>query len=298
MHRQSSTAMSKKTTIYVLFKEFPDPNGRGKSAPYIQDSVDYLTHKDALMQDWEEIRSVLEYFSYEPANKYYDQYNVEGLLYVARVIPEEYPGQDVTILADMQSNGMTPWQSNPCTKTDTYHWFQYDVTNDLLGDFAQRDCSDEPCVLLHKGAIVIPQGGLQIDCYAGTKTLAAAESIIELHDRLSARRSPVRNYKFHPKHGDAHNKAQMHKDRHGNLTPSAQLLTDTPATENLLKKAVGATSNGDLWFYDDANTCFIYFEYQNETPQNEYHAYHLHPGQKNFNKIDINKLKVVQPQIP
>ena len=35
--------MSKRTTIFVLFKEYPDPNGRGKSVPYIQDSADYLT---------------------------------------------------------------------------------------------------------------------------------------------------------------------------------------------------------------------------------------------------------------
>ena len=44
-------AMSKKTAIYVLFKEYPDPAGRGKSAPYIQDSAEYLVDTNALLRD-------------------------------------------------------------------------------------------------------------------------------------------------------------------------------------------------------------------------------------------------------
>ena len=60
--------MSKKTAIYVLFKEYPDPAGRGKSASYIQDSAEYLVDTNALLQDWTELFDVLSFFSYERAN--------------------------------------------------------------------------------------------------------------------------------------------------------------------------------------------------------------------------------------
>ena len=60
--RKGFRDMSKRTTIYVLFKEYPDPNGRGKSAPYIQDSVDYLMYQDELLRDGMDIFDVLKYF--------------------------------------------------------------------------------------------------------------------------------------------------------------------------------------------------------------------------------------------
>lgn len=290
--------MSKRTTIYVLFKEYPDPYGRGKSAPYIQDSSEYLDHPETLMQDWTDIFEVLNYFVYEQTNKYYDDENLRGLLDVAKICPDEYPMQYETILAEIQTLGLTPWLSNPCMKTDTYFFGKDEVTNDLLGDMAQRDNTYVPCVLLHKGAIAIPHGGLQIITSNGCLVLSTVNSIAELHNWLNDNRIPVRNYKFNPKHGDAHYKALYHTNRHGNLIKSAQLLTDTDNTDILLKKAVGETFEGDLWYYDETNSCFIYFENQGDTPQHEYHAYHLHPGDKNYDKINIEKLRIVQPQIP
>ena len=124
------------------------------------------------------------------------------------------------------------------------------------------------------------------------------ESIVELHEWLSDNRYPARSYKFNPKHGDANHKALPHSDRLHGYLPSAQLLTDETATNNLLKKAIGETQEGDLWFYDDTKGCFIYFENQGNTPQHEYHAYHLHYEEKNYNRIKVEKQRIVQPAIP
>ena len=289
--------MSKRTTIYVLFKEYPDPNGRGKSAPFIQDSDDYLILPEKLMQDWTEIFEILDFFVYEPTNKYYDEDNLEGLLYVAQFCPEEYPMQYEAILAGIQTVGLTSWRANACKKTERYYLGKEEVTEQLLGDMAQRDNIQEPCVLLHKGAIMIPHSGLQIKTSLKTITLATVDSVVALHTWLSKHRFPIRNYKFNPKHGDAHHKALPHTNRRGELIQSAQLLTDTSDTENLLKKAVGESVDGDLWFYDEVNGCYIYFENQGDNPQHEYHGYHLRLGEKNYDKIDIEKLKLVQPEI-
>lgn len=315
------SVMSKRTTLYVLFKEYPDPNGRGKSAPYIQDSVDYLTYQNELMRDWMDIFNVLNYFAYEQTNKYYDDSNLEGLLDVALQFPHEYPMAVETIMSGMQSIGLTSRSTNPIAKTNTYHLGTDDVTNDLLGDMAQRefehkevldrvkqdanhqllprDKEYEPCVLLQHGAVIAPGGSLQI-VMQGNRILdlQTVDSIIGLHQWLWLHRYPCRHYAFNDKHGDAHHQSQNHTDRHGHVTRSAQLLTSTGKTRSLLKKAVGDSVWGDLWYYDDANSCFIYFENQGNTPQHEYHAYHLHPGEKNYDKINFDKLRAVLPMIP
>ena len=312
--------MSKRTTIYVLFKEYPDPNGCGKSVPYIQDSAEYLDDKDALLQDWLDIYNILDYFVYEPTNKYYDEDILRRLLHVANTFPDEYPGAEMTIMAGMRQIGLTSRRARPVIKTGTYKFGTYDVTNDVLGDMAQLEVDKqatleriaqdethglkpeekefEPCVLLHQGAVIVPHDGLQVTTARESLTLATANSIVGLHGWVSDNRFPQRNYKLNPKHGDEHSKAQFHSDRHHGSIPSAQLLTDETATENLLKKAVGESVAGDLWLYDGRNGCFIYFENQGDTPQHEYHAYHLHPGEKNYDKINVDKLRMVQPEIP
>lgn len=312
-------AMSKKTGIYVLFKEYPDPAGRGKSAPYVHDSTDYLVDKNALLQDWTEIFDVLSYFSYELANRYYDDDNMEGLLDVARLFPDEYPGAVDIVISGIQTLGMTSWKAAAAPRTDVYHFGGYDVTNDLLGDIAQRENDHiemlkrvkqdtqhqltpeqkeyEPCVLLQKGAVSTVQGAVMLTSTNCQLKIQSVGSIADLHNWFSMHRFPSRHYVYNAKHGDAHHSSQSYNNRRGHLERAAQLRTTTAATKVLLKKAVGVSQEGDLWYHDDANGCYIYFENQGDTPQHEYHAYHLSPGDKNFDKIDVNKLRRVQPQI-
>lgn len=261
--------MSKRTTIFVLFKEYPDPNGRGKSAPYIQDSADYLTFQDELMKDWVDVFDVLEYFAYEETNKYYDETNIQGLLDVAQQFPNEYPMAVETIMSGMQMTGLTPRSTNPIAKTETYNFGVHDVTEDLLGDMAQREMDHkqvlenvrndvnhqllpsekeyEPCVLLQHGAVIAPGGVVRITMSGNRAVeLKSVNSIIGLHQWLSIHRYPYRHYVFNDKHGDIGHRAKDHKDRHGNVIPSAQLLTSTGKTKALLKKAVGESFEGDL----------------------------------------------------
>lgn len=309
-------AMNKRTTIYILFKEYPDPNGRGKSVPYIQDSAEYLVHRESLMQDWTELFDVLDYFNYEPTNKYYDEENLEGLLDVAHTFPDEYPQVADAILSEMQSVGLTSWRTNAAERTETYFFEQYNVTTHLLGDMAQRevdrqatlqrieqddqsllhpqDKEYESCVLLQNGAVVTQQGKLHI-VRTGNRhlTLQSVDNIKNMHNWISQNRFPCRKYVYNAKHGDAYHTAQTFVDRHGNLNCAAQLLTDTQSTKEFLQKAVGDAEEGTLWYYDESNECCIYFENQGDNPQHEYHAYHLHQGEKNYDKINFEKLKKV-----
>lgn len=312
--------MSKRTTIFVLFKEYPDPNGRGKSAPYIQDSADYLAFQNELMNDWTDVFDVLEYFAYEETNKYYDEKNIQGLLDVAQHFPNEYPMVVDTVMSGLQMTGLTPRSTSPIAKTEVYNMGVYDVTNDLLGDMAQREVNHravlekvrkdvshqmlpsekeyEPCVLLQHGAVIAHGGIIRINM-SGNRAieLKSVDSIIGLHQWLGVHRFPYRHYVFNDKHGDIGHKAKNHTDRHGRIIPSAQLLTSAGKTKALLKKAVGESFEGDLWYHDDDHGCFIYFENQGNTPQHEYHAYHLRPGDVNYDKIKIDKLRKVQTHI-
>lgn len=316
--KKNHDAMNKKSTIYVLFKECPEV---GTSKPYICASADYINFPEELMRDWTAIFDVLNYFGYEDAHKYYDEDNFEGLIGVARTFQDEYPSVETTIISGSQAIGLTSWKTAPAVRTDSYCLGNDDVTNDLLGDMAQRELDHrntlyrvrrgvnnfltpqekeyEPCVLLQQGAVVALGDMLRITM-PGNRTLdlECVKDIAELHKWFSLHRFPYRHYQFNAKHGDANHPSRYYSDRHGNSIKAAQLLTGTGQTRALLKQAVGESYDGDLWYYDHARACFIYFENQGNTPQHEYHAYHLHLGENNYEKIDIEKLRKVQANIP
>lgn len=310
--------MSKKSTIYVLFKECPSV---GASKPYICASADYISFPDELMRDWTSIFDVLNYFGYEDAHKYYDEDNFEGLIGVARTFQDEYPSVETTIIAESQAIGLTPWNAAPAVRTDNYSLGNDDVTSDMLGDMAQRELDHrrtlyrvrrdihhlltpqekeyEPCVLLQQGAVVAPGGMIEISMSGNRRLLLeSVNDIVSLHKWFSLHRFPYRHYQFNSKHGDANHQSRYYSDRYGKSVKAAQLLTGTGQTRALLKHAVGESYDGDLWYYDEAQSCFIYFENQGNTPQHEYHAYHLHPGEKNYEKIGIEKLRKIQATIP
>lgn len=313
--------MSKKTAIYVLFKEYNDPYGRKKSAPYIQYSTDYLANPDAMMQDWSEVFEVLEYFNYEDANKYYDEDNFEGLIGVARTLSNEYPSVETIINAQLQTIGLTSWRTTSLVKSSSYQLGMDDVTNDMLGDMVQREVEHrnvlvsikndtqhqllphqkefEPCVLLQTGAVRTVNGDLKIRLHPSGReiTLKTVSGIAGLHDWLSKHRFPTRHYKYNPKHGDAHNLSGWIYEKNKPKVRAAQLKTTTGKTKALLMKAVGDNIGGSLWYYDDANQSYIFFEKPAKNPQNEYHGYHLNRGDKGYDRIGFEKLKVVQPHI-
>lgn len=290
--------MNPKTTIYIAFKEYVDA-GTEPSRPYINgDCFAPDKVKIGVTAATTCIFSVLDYFQYEHRIILYDRQNLESLLYPASLLKEEYPGLKRTILAKIRDRGFSDWKDHKVKENGTRHILEngMDVTDDMLGDMATRQKSGEiPCILIQDGAIEASKGCIIL--HGSNKTrycLATSCNIRAIHKWLFLNRAPKRTYHFNPKHGDADHPSQDYTDRHGNHHRAAQLLTNTDVTNELLKKAVGRDQTSELWYYDTTNGCFIYFENEGDTPQPEFHAYHLHPGDENFDNIDINKLRQVQ----
>lgn len=244
------------------------------------------------------IFSALDYFQYEHRIVLYDRQNLESLLYPAGLLKEEYPGLKRTILAKIRDRGFSDWKDHEVKKNGISYFLENetDVTNDMLGDMATRQNScGISCILVQDGAIGAIKGFIIL--YGSDKTkscLTTSCDIGTIHKWFSKNRLPERTYHFNPKHGDANHPSQYYIDRHGNRRRAAQLLTNTDDTKELLKYAVGKDQTSELWYYDTTNGCFIYFENEGATPQLEFHAYHLRPGEENFDNIDIDKLRHVQ----
>jgi hypothetical protein len=306
--------MSKLTCIYVLFKEYADAS-TAPSAPYVNGEEYPLGQGGRLNNELGYMLDVLGYFAYEHCHLFYDQANLNGLLRQPNAFPDEdYPSLDVMLLAQFQELGMITWSDSPVETKETFKYEGFDVTHTMFGDMSQREINRmetlakiadpainqkltpnereyEPCVLLHHGAVTSVDGQIDVSRTGQRQiVLNTVSNIPELHAWISENRFPKRQYNYNPKHGDANHKAQMIRDRNGSYRRAAQLLTTTEETNVLLKLAVGRNRESELWYYDDAHGCHIYFENQGKYMPPSFHAYHLHPGDENYDNIDMDIL--------
>ena len=306
--------MSKLTCIYVLFKEYVD-SSTAASAPYINGEEYPLGQGGELNKEIRGVLDVLGFFVYEHCNIFFDQANIDGLLRQPKTFPDEdYPGLDITLLSQFQELGMVRWSDSPADIKETFWYGDEDVTHSLFGDMSQREINRldtltkitdpninqtltpeereyEPSVLLHHGAVTSVNGQIKGRRVGRRQViLSTVSNIKELHSWISENRFPQRHYDYNPKHGDADHTAQMIHDRNGNYRRAAQLMTTTEETNDLLKLAVGSSRESELWFYDDVHGCHIYFENQGHYMPPSFHGYHLHPGDENYDNIDLEKL--------
>lgn len=285
------------------------------SAPYINGEEYPLGQGGALNKELRGLLDVLGFFVYEHCNIFFDQANLDGLLKQPNIFPnEDYPGLDATLLSQFQELGMVRWFDCPVEIKETFRYHGEDVTHSLFGDMSQRELNRqetlakianpvsnplltpeereyEPCVLLHQGAVTSIEGQIEGSRTGNRKVeLTTVSNIKEMHAWISENRFPQRQYDYNPKHGDAGHQAQMIIDRNGNNKRAAQLLTTTEETVALLKLAVGRDRESELWYYDDSHGCHIYFENQGKYMPPSFHGYHLHPGEENYENIDLEKL--------
>lgn len=288
-------------SIFLLFKEYVDQT-KSQSHPYINGETFPLGDTHPIEDEFYTLIDILNFFQYEQKNIYYDIDNFDGLLFQANLFPNSYPNIEQTFLSQFEALGVTeiPIQSKQNNGL-FYGFFEIDVTADLLGNMAwHQEVKSVPCVLIHNKAInTLKDDTILLQCSNNRRiTLSTKNDITSLHKWLSLQRQPQRQYHYNPKHGDAHTQSQFITDSHGNHRQAAQLLTDTNATQDFLIYAVGRDINSELWYYDYNNGCFIYFENEGNNPQLGFHAYHLRPGEENFENIDIDKLRQVQFCIP
>lgn len=283
------------TFLYILFKEYCD-QAHSPSAFYINGSTEIEPEK--ITEEVKQWLNKVHYFKYERCNRYYDSENMRNVLYPytslkAEYEEEEFPNITITIQALLNEEGFIDWRDEPTESEERYVLNEIDVTDDTLGEMARNVIKGNAVVLFNCDAITYRS---PICLYAVSTSkqifIEHYNNICGLHQWFSENRQPQRVFVYNPKHGDDKHLAQMIA---GTNRSAAQLLTNRCETERLLKLAVGTDINSALWYYDEANGCYIYFENQNEI-RLAFHGYHLSEGEENYDNIDFRKLRLLSEE--
>ena len=288
----------KLTEVFFLFPEYIDAH-RKASASYIHDMG--YAFEDQQPRFVDEVVKMLSFFSYETyVTKYYDKKNLDGMLYPYQEL--DYPNVSDTVRTTMRDYDVLDWREELGEEDTVIEWHGVHVMNDICAKVYERSQINTSDMLVHatlfavEDAIESDGGAFVFKRHNADCTMQYCTTQRDLHAWLSENRIPQRMYKYNPKHGE-------NGLNDGTILPdgkaSAKLYCDRVHAQKLLCKAIGDVSiDCNLWYYDVEEGKIIYFEYQNESPQHEYHAYHLSPGEKRYDKVNVDLLRQIQDDIP
>lgn len=293
-----------KTSLFIIFQEYADSSSHATS-PIIKSHDKIDEERDC--NYFKTFLDDIEFFRYEVIDRFYDSNNLNAALYPYKILEEEYkqdgeyPNIALTVVSSLKAYGFEDTrQYDDIGNGKEYLFHNIDVTNTIIGKAAMEnghidiDCHQQEChhisVLLQKESIDQSLvSNCELNSKRGKKHINIVSSLEELYEWLCENRLPQRIYIYNPKHGDSGHKAQtLPKGK-----KAAQLETDQKTTQQLLNKAIGTDTHSALWYYDEERKKYIYFENQNEI-RLAFHAYHLKPGEENYDNIDRDKLSKIE----
>ena len=286
------------TEVFFLFPEFIDGH-RQASAPYIRNME--FPHEECQPKFVDDVVNMFKFFSYERhVDKYYDKKNIDGMIYPYKEL--SYPKVVDQVYTSLRDFDVLNWREALGEDETNIVWHDMQIQNDTFAKVYERAQIDTPELLVHATLFsvedAIESDGKIIVFKKGNKncSLSYYTTRRDLHAWLSENRIPQRRYKYDKKHGEYGNNNNWHLP---DGTPAAMLKCGPEHAQEVLCKAIGDTSKDDnLWYYDEEIQEILYCEYQNESPQNEYHCYHISPGDKGYDKVNVKLLHIVQDNIP
>lgn len=286
------------TEVFFLFPEFIDEHHQA-SAPYVRNMT--FPNEECQPEFVDNVVNMLKFFSYERhVDKYYDKKNVDGIIYPYEEL--SYPNVIEQIYTSLRDFDILDWREALGEDETNIVWHDVQIQNDTFAKVYERSQIETPELLVHAtlfsvadaiendgGTIVFKKEN--IDC-----SLSYQTTLRDLHIWLSENRIPQRRYKYDKKHGEYGNNNGW---RLPDGTPAAVLECGPTHAQEILCKTIGDISiDNNLWYYDEEYHEILYCECQNESPQNEYHCYHISPGEKGYDKVNVELLHLVQDNIP
>lgn len=289
------------TEVFFLFPEFIDEH-RQASAPYVRNME--FPHDEHQPEFVSNVVNMLEFFSYEHnLGRYYDKCNLDGMLYPYNEM--SYPDVDSQVRSTLRDYDVLNWRDAFDVNETNIVWHDVQIHNDTCAKVYERAHIDTQELLVHAtlfsidGAIETDGDEIVFKKESKDCVLSYQTTLRGLHSWLSEYRIPQRRYTYSEKHGENSKNGRINRWHLSDGTPAAVLKCDSRHAQEVLCKAIGDKSiNNNLWYYDDEIQEILYCEYQNESPQNEYHCYHISPRDKGYDKVNVELLRFVQDNIP
>ena len=223
--------------------------------------------------------------NHEKYDGFYDKKTLLELVNQIKILEDSYPKPILRTLQLLFSD-FFDWRKD-CTHSNTHSYsiFNSQIENHTLCETAQRKDNniDQNFSFLNLQAITI-KNEIEIKLDNTNRKFKILDNDYDLIGYFCKNRIPARNFQAIPKH----NISKPVRRRGELISP---FYGDEKNATEILKTAIGLNSK-ELFGYDKSNGMVIVFKYENNTPQNQYHGYHVEINSNEIPKEIKNKLNI------
>jgi hypothetical protein len=231
-------------------------------------SIDTLIGENNIHDYLRNLNSYKKSINHEKYDGYFDKNSLVALSNQIKILEDSYPRPTLRILQSIFED-FFDWRENPIhsNEINNYTIFDNKIENHTFCEVAQRKHNnfDQAFVLINYRVITI-QNEIVIKINNINNHLEILDNEIQLTNWFSENRIPKRNFQSIPKHNIPKPK------RNGKII--SPLYGNSENAAIILKTAIGINSK-ELFGYDESNQMVIVFKFENDTPQNQYHGYHI-----------------------
>ncbi|MBX9807584.1 MAG: hypothetical protein K2X95_07270 [Flavobacteriaceae bacterium] len=232
-------------------------------------SIDILIEENNIRDYLRNLDSYKKSINYEKYDGYYDKNSLIALSNQIKILEDSYPRPTLRILQSIFED-FFDWRENPIhsDENNKYTIFAIKIENHTFCEVAQRKHNnfDQAFAFINYRAITI-QNEIAIKINNINNHIEILENEIQLINWFSENRIPKRNFQSIPKH-------RISDPIQRNGETISPLYGNAENAEIILKTAIGINSK-ELFGYDESNEMVIVFKFENDTPQNQYHGYHI-----------------------
>ncbi|MBS7231120.1 hypothetical protein KHA90_08790 [Flavobacterium psychroterrae] len=250
-----------KVNIFILLPE------KNPSFNWIN-SIDVLIEENSIRDYLRNLDLYKKSINHEKYDGFYDKKSLLELVSQIKTLEDSYPQPTLRTLQILFSD-FFDWRED-CNNSNenNYSIFSSLITDNTFCEVAQRKHNNisQNFAFLNHQAIAIKN---KIDILLNTteKDFKILHNDSELIAYFCENRIPARNFQTIPKH----NIPRPIRRRGELISP---FYGDKKNAAEILKTAIGVNSK-ELFGYDKSKKMVIIFKYENDTPQNQFHGYHV-----------------------
>jgi hypothetical protein len=250
-----------KVNLFILIPE------RSPAFNWIN-STDILIEENVIRDFLRNLDIYKKSIDHEKYDGFYDRNSLIELSKQIIILEESYPRPTLRTLQTLFFDFFDWREDCNHSNENDYSIFNFPIENHTFCETAQRKHNnvDQNFAFFNHQAVTI-KDEIEIKLNNSNRNFKILENSTELIDWFCENRIPKRNFQSIPKH-------DIPKPivRRGQLI--SPLYGDDKNASEILKIAIGINSK-ELFGYDKLKNMVIIFKFENDTPQNQYHGYHV-----------------------
>lgn len=263
-----------KPEIFILFPIYEDVS----DVPHYINKIE-LKQDSYYIECIKVVNNILDVFSIENYNGYYDSENINAFLYPFDIVEDYYPNIRSQFRRLMSRWGDNWRDDNKQEKTDLFYYFSTPINNDTFSEVTKRKYvgNDKKFVIINYDAFLCRNNVIIKYKNNDYHIDVISPKIKEIALWFSKNRQPKRIYNFNPKHGE--NGKRVFSSNKGDKV--SILMCGKDDVTDMLNMAFGEDSKV-LYYYDCEHKRYI--EFKRELEQKDkivYHAFHLDCSDEN-----------------